>query len=273
MSTYLRIVFFLVCACGTVTASADPWSSRGPHAVVVDTDLGPKKEFVVFRPAEMSVDAPRPIVVFCIGTGAKPKGYTAMLEHWASHGFFVIAGNDPQQANGEQAARALAWAIEQNKPGGRYAGMLDPQAIAASGHSQGGNAALHLALREPRVRSVLALQPGGGGAAKLLDAADQSKLKVPVFYICGGRDMIVPPKRCNARFDGTPERAWVGIVKRATHFALTARRAGKDNIHIRRHGTRWLHAHTRGDENARAGFYGRGFALGRDKAWRAVRRK
>jgi hypothetical protein len=240
--------------------------------VVVEQGVGPGGQLSVFRPAELEVDAPYPVVVWSVGTGGSPDAYGGLLEHWASHGFVVVAGDDGNQANGDQAVLALEWIIDQNGPGGAYEGMIDEQAIAASGHSQGGNACLHLALRDDRVTTVLPIEPGRGelGDAEI---ADQSMLSVPVFYVCGENDNIVPADWCFDRFEGTPDDAWLGFVRDANHFAPVGRELGSDDVEMRRYGTRWLHAQLNDDEDARAAFEGLAWELARDAAWTDVMRR
>jgi dienelactone hydrolase len=149
--------------------------------------------------------------------------------------------------------------------------MIDEQAIAASGHSQGGNACLHVALRDERVRAVLPIEPGLGELGDA-EVADESMLMVPVFYICGEDDHVVPPDWCLDRFEDTPANAWQGVVRGAGHFAPVGRELGSDDVEIRRYGTRWLHAHLNDDAEAREAFEGEAWELASDSAWMDVMR-
>jgi predicted esterase len=259
-------------ACVDLDLGDDRWSMLGPHEVTIEPGLGPDDQLVVYRPSELETDAPHPVVVFCVGTGGSPENYGGLLEHWASHGFIVVAGDDGDQANGDQALLALDWVIEQNAAGGLYEGMIDDQAIAASGHSQGGNACLHVALKDERVRTVLAIEPGLGNHGDA-EEADESLLTVPVFYICGEDDKVVLPELCFDRFDDTPADAWVGVVRGEGHYAPVGREIGSDGVEVRRYGTRWLYAFLDDDAEALEGFEGDAWALERDAAWMDVMRR
>jgi len=271
MRVQMVMTAILLSGCGRVDPGDDRWSRPGDHASVVEESLGPDEQFTVFRPEDLSVDGPHPVVVWSVGTGASPGGYGALLRHWASHGLVVVAGDDGNQAVGDQALQALDWILGENLDSGRYPGQLDAGAVAASGHSQGGNACLHVALRDERVQTALPIQPGEGGLG-FVDAAHDSQLEVPVFYICGEADTVVPPQRCADRFSDAKRRAWMGVVENATHFAVSATREGADNAEIRGYSTRWLKARLTGDRKAAEAFDGDDWGLVRDPDWINVHR-
>jgi predicted dienelactone hydrolase len=100
---------------------------------------------------------PFPLVVFSHGFALRPELYSMLVEHYASHGFVVLA---PDHADGGdwiesawQAAsdrprdiqRTLAFAEALNAPEGAFAGALDLENIALVGHSFGGYTALAMA--------------------------------------------------------------------------------------------------------------------------------
>lgn len=272
MNRVLLALVVLATGCRQADPGDDVWSMRGDAAVTVEEGAGPGGHFSVYRPTDLATGAPHPVVVFSVGTGGSPDAYRALLEHWASHGFVVVAGDDGNQANGDQALEGLAWILAEDAPGGGYAGMIDEDAVGASGHSQGGNACLHVALRDARVDAVVPLEPGRGelGDAEI---ADQSRLAVPVFYVCGENDRIVSPDWCRERFVGTPASAWMGVVRGANHFAPVAREPGTDDVEMRGWSTRWLRAWLAGDAEARAGFEGDAWTLATDPAWTDVMRR
>ena len=78
---------------------------------------------------------------------------------------------------------------------------------------------------------------------------------------------------CRERFDGTPARAWMGVVRGANHFAPVADDAGTDDVEIRGWTTRWLRARLRGDAEAAAGFDGDAWTLAVDPGWTDVTRR
>jgi hypothetical protein len=140
------------------------------------------------------------------------------------------------------------------------------------GHSQGGNACLHVALRDQRVTAVLPVMPGEGTLGNA-EKADESGLTVPAFYVCGEDDGLVPPSWCEERFDDTPANAWMGVVRDTGHFAPVGDAAGEDQVDIRRYTTMWLYAILKDDPEARPGFFGDDWSLAADAAWMSVARR
>jgi predicted dienelactone hydrolase len=100
---------------------------------------------------------PFPLIVFSHGFALRPELYSTLVEHYASHGFVVLA---PDHADGgdwtESAWRAasdrprdiertLAFAETLDAPGAAFAGALDLEHVALVGHSFGGYTALAMA--------------------------------------------------------------------------------------------------------------------------------
>jgi predicted dienelactone hydrolase len=102
--------------------------------------------------------APYPLVIFSHGFGADAVWYTNLIEHYASHGFIVLAPEhveqwDPESGDIWKASidrpldikRALDYAEQITAPGGDMAGRIDMQHVAVVGHSYGGYTALAMA--------------------------------------------------------------------------------------------------------------------------------
>jgi len=73
---------------------------------------------------------------------------TKAIEAWASE---YERGQDPLSAFLQKAEKALEFAIEKK--------LIDPKKIAVAGLSRGGLIALHLAARDPRIRTLAAFAP------------------------------------------------------------------------------------------------------------------
>ena len=129
-----------------------------------------------------------PVVLFSPGYGASRAFYTGLLADLASRGFVVLALDHPYEApvveladgglatpvqrflpddrdrsrymSAQQALRAadLRHVVDRiGRPGAfgpRLSGRLDPQHIAAIGHSFGGASAVEAAMGDPRIRAV-----------------------------------------------------------------------------------------------------------------------
>jgi predicted dienelactone hydrolase len=98
---------------------------------------------------------PYPLVVFSHGFSANPEWYSTLPEHYASHGFIVLAPEHVEQEWSEVAAasidrprdikQTLDYAEEVTAPGGGLAGQIDMENVAVVGHSFGGYTALAMA--------------------------------------------------------------------------------------------------------------------------------
>jgi predicted dienelactone hydrolase len=99
--------------------------------------------------------APYPLVIFSHGFAANAVWYNTLLEHYASHGFIVLAPEhadrwDPEKSEAWKATidrppdikRTLDYAAQIAAPGGDMAGQIDMQRVAVIGQSAGGEAAL-----------------------------------------------------------------------------------------------------------------------------------
>ena len=102
--------------------------------------------------------APYPLVIFSHGFGANAVWYTNLIEHYASHGFVVLAPEHIEQFDPDfgdiwkasidrplDIKRALDYAEQITAPGGDMAGRIDMEHVAVIGHSSGGYTALAMA--------------------------------------------------------------------------------------------------------------------------------
>lgn len=97
-------------------------------------------------------DVPHPVVIFSHGFALNPEWYSDLTEHYASHGFLVLAP-EHTEADWFETPRAsfdrprditltLDFAESLNAPGGLWAGRADMEKVAVVGHSYGGYTAL-----------------------------------------------------------------------------------------------------------------------------------
>ncbi len=123
-------------------------------------------------------DAPHPVVVFTPGGSSYAELSTALAEQLASSGYVVILVQPDAELEdsgtglaGSQPAAALIDALRiarqrqvthvldlLDEPGtAALVGPIDPQRIAAGGHSYGGSTAFNASLTDPRIRAVFDL--------------------------------------------------------------------------------------------------------------------
>lgn len=224
--------------------------------------------FRVFQPTPLGEGVKLPLVVFSRGTSLNNNGtayYDSLLTGLAARGYIVISGDDGNQGEGAQALRALDWA-KQN------VAEVDATRIGAMGHSQGGNAAVHVGIQRPtEIKAVLALMPGAGTLGNVLGGdvsrADDSALAAPTLYMCGSADLIVPTRQCRLRFNDKNAPAWRATLTQANHFAPA------NDARVATLAQQWFGARLRGECAASAVFDGPQFSLANNPEYIGVARK
>src|SRR5882724_2468821 len=112
----------------------DDYGAHGPLATQRDNNTGPGAVYDVFRPTTLG-PAPRkhPIVSWANGTLFGVDGYQKLLDHWASHGFVVIAAHSQSTAGGATHKAGIDWLVaESARSSSPYFGLLDTTAIGAA---------------------------------------------------------------------------------------------------------------------------------------------
>jgi len=183
-----------------------------------------------------------PLIVFSHSSGGHRRSATFLATHLASHGYVVAAMDhseivaaelrrDEGETDGDRAARIAAviasrvpdirFLIDQllGAPGGDIA--LDAARIGLVGHSFGGWTVLATAEVEPRVRSVVAMGPGGStnprpGILPLTLTFDWGR-DVPTLYLAAEEDVMIPLASVYELFHRTPASKRLFILRRADH--------------------------------------------------------
>jgi len=89
----------------------------------------------VHRPRDLEGD--HGVILWGNGTGTTPTSYRALLSHWASWGFIVVAANTTNAGTGRAMLSCLDWLQRSS-----LAPYADLSKVGASGHSQGGGGAI-----------------------------------------------------------------------------------------------------------------------------------
>jgi hypothetical protein len=136
------------------------YGARGPYHVTWDKDTGPGGAYDVFRPAPFEAQRKHPIISWANGTLFGITDYQRLLEHWASHGFVVIAGHTNSTAGGGSHKAGIDWLVAENaRSGSPYFGVLDATKIGAAGHSQGGGATIAAGADKPGHTGIVTVLP------------------------------------------------------------------------------------------------------------------
>jgi hypothetical protein len=197
-----------------------PYSGSGPFPATRDEPASVPSH-TIYRPQDLSKTGKLPILLWASG-GCRNTSveFTRFLGEIASHGYLVVAvgrsdvpfmivdynGGMGVLANGPVAKstvplqvndpaimlRGLDWAVAENsQEGGALYGKVDISKVAALGQSCGGAQAFRAA-RDPRIRTVIALNSGfpakSGGSTEPAMVADWTAemLTIPSALFEGG---------------------------------------------------------------------------------------
>ncbi|WP_433331238.1 alpha/beta hydrolase family protein [Spirillospora sp. CA-294931] len=251
--TLLATALTATLASPVAAAETTDWSKPGPHATAVET--GPVN--TLYYPKNIAQSTRRhPVIVWGNGTGAVPGVYRDLLAQWASHGFIVSAANTPMSNSGVEMRAGIDDLAKRDKDtSSKFHGRVDLEHIGASGHSQGGAAAIVVGA-DPRVDTILPVQPG--------PLADIDKVHGPAFLMAGQNDTTVRPAMVKAFYDDADHiPAIYGEVRDADHFTPVG-----DPGPFTGPTTAWFRFQLMNDPDARTEFYGPNCGICTDtKTW------
>ncbi|MCX5403152.1 acetylxylan esterase [Streptomyces sp. NBC_00335] len=239
-------------------AVAADYGAPGPYATAVEVGV----VTTLYYPRDIATSNRRhPVIVWGNGTFAFPVVYRDLLLHWAGQGFIVAAANTPQSNLGVSMRAGIDLLTRRNAdPGSAFHDHVDLEHIGASGHSQGGAAAIVVGA-DPRIDTILPIQPG--------PLANINEVHVPALLLAGQKDSIVFPFLVRAFYDAADHiPAVYGELRGADHFTVVG-----DPGPFAAPTTAWFKAHLMGDQAARAQFFGAGCGICTDSGtWSDVRR-
>jgi dienelactone hydrolase len=197
---------------GKAWPTANP-TAKGPFEVAADKNVGPlagiandpiygqQMRFNVYRPKNLATSGYlHPIVIWANGYKDNPEEnppkcfidrnqnwcgqYKPMVEHLASHGFFVLAPLSTATGDGNPlpTIAGLDWIIKVNNDSvaSPYYHRLDTSKIGQLGHSYGGMSTCKSAA-DPRYKALMTIC----GTSTL------SGVHTPMLFYCGGKDNTV----------------------------------------------------------------------------------
>lgn len=158
--------------------------------------------------AALANDGPYPVVIFSHGFALNPEWYGELIEHFASHGFVVLAAEHVEHDWFEALYAAidrpvditatLDLAEDLTAPDGVWPGALDLEATALVGHSFGGYTALAMAGAQLNTPAIAA-------HCGALDPMD------PKGFLCApfaGREAEMAE---HAGLDAVPDTLWPSV--------------------------------------------------------------
>ncbi|HWH00072.1 MAG TPA: alpha/beta hydrolase, partial [Pilimelia sp.] len=179
-----------------------------------------------------------PVVLFSHGLHSEPGRHAALILRWAAAGFVVAAPAYPYTRAATLAFSradvrnqpADAWYVLREvtalneRPGDAFAGHLDPDRLAAAGHSAGGftTTGLFTPGHDPRLRAGIVI--AGGGLAGAFAGPPAALL-----FVHGSADRVVPITLGRAAYERVPwPRAFLTMLGQGHGEYLGAGRPGFD---------------------------------------------
>lgn len=195
-------------------------SDRGP-LTIQSTDLALASPPLVQKNLKIKVTWPAekgvyPLLLWSHGMTATPDVYPALIDHWVSHGYSVMAVRHRDSREIPQKDRAVSFENWQERPKEvsfildqlsviekaipDLSGKIDQHHIAAGGYSFGGQTALLLAgagqkdgihLRDDQVQAVIAISPAG--PRDFFHPSSYTTIATPMLVTAGTRDTAKYP--------------------------------------------------------------------------------
>ena len=249
--------------------AVNDYGARGPLATMHDANTGPGGVYDIFRPTTLGpIPRKNPIISWANGTLFGISSYQMLLDHWASHGFVVIAAHSQSTAGGATHKAGIDWLVAENARGASiYFGFLDTTAIGAAGHSQGGGATIAAGANQPGPTGIVATLPLMPILSFETDKTIVMRQAAPMFNINATMDTRDPTGAvANQIYAGSNrelvQAAFIGIHEDAMSAAMFAPTLA------------WFRLHLMGDGAAKAMFYpDKTCGLCQNTAWKQVRYK
>jgi hypothetical protein len=243
------------------------YGARGPFTVAREMNTGPGSAYDVFHPTPLADGRRHPIISWANGTLFALNDYQKLLEHWASHGFVVIAGHTSSTAGGGTHKTGIDWLVAENGGGNNiYAGTLDTAHVGAAGHSQGGGATIAAGAQKAGPLALTTTLPLMPILSYESDKTILGKQTAPMFNINATMDDRDPTGAIaeqifTAAKAELVQAAYIGIHEDAMSAAMFAPTLA------------WFRLRLMGDTQARATFYPAGTCglCTMSPAWKQVR--
>jgi dienelactone hydrolase len=176
---------------------------------------------------------PLPLIVFCHGFSLLPSTYARLLDAWTRAGYVVAAPvfpvenadapGGPDEADLVNQPEDVSFVISQllrvnRSPQSRLHGLIDPDRIAAAGHSDGGETAFAVAYERHyldwRVRLALVLS----GAPLPPERVIPRRASPPLLGVQGSADTINPPRVTRELFLDAARPKYMLTLLRSGHL-------------------------------------------------------
>ncbi len=212
----------------------------------------------VYRPTTLQGD--HPVILWGNGTGASPSAYSALLRHWASWGFVVVAANTTNAGSGQEMLACLTW-LERSA----LASRVNTGKVGTSGHSQGGGGAV-MAGVDPRITTTAPIEGYMLGLGH--STTSHTRQSGPMLLLSGSADTLVSPRLNHAPlFQRANVPVFWATLAGASHFEPT-----RDGGGFRGITTAWFLYQLKGDATATLQFEGASCGFCNATGWTVERK-
>ncbi len=211
---------------GATRASYDirTWLPADTSALVPD-EAAPLYELYAWRDVDGSQDGPFPLVLFSHGFAGYRMQSATLLTHIASWGYVVVAPEHPERGLSRivsdlvpaadaspETIRSLLDAFGAGADDGTpFAGMVDMDRVAMTGHSAGGGTTIAV-FDDERIDAAIVYAAGSG---------DLTPTGKPVLFLAGALDGIIPISSVRAGYDASVSPRRLISMARTGHLAFS----------------------------------------------------
>ena len=192
-------------------------SEDGPFEAVTVQNTGPNRGYTLYHPRALADSGVlHPIVTWGNGGLTTPVDYDYLLPHLATHGFVVIASNNPLVGAADMRS-GVDWVITQNESAeSPLYQALDVENVSAMGYSNGGLATLGMS-DDPRLVTIVIIS--GGNTTASARTTNIPKIHTPAAYLCTAD--AASRGNCAADFAALDVPAVFGVLNGSTHTSVT----------------------------------------------------
>ena len=244
------------------------YNAAGPHDVGYreEIDASTGTAHVVYHPEPMP-DV-YPLLVWGNGTNTLVGKYGGLLRHLATWGIIAAGNFCNETGTGRELAETTEFLLSLSRSKDSVlSGRIDPERIAAAGHSQGSTGAIKAHTDFPigkTMKAVIAVSLPALFWCDPEDRYDTSLVQAPFLVIGGKADFIISPFRINRRAVMNVE---AGVPAFLAMTMAGHMQAEGDGGRFRGCITAWLRWWLCDDADASALFSGENAELIADKRW------
>ena len=197
-----------------------------------------------FADIPASTKGPFPLVVFSHGFGSSYRFSSRHHAHVASYGFVVVTVDHPERGLASQLGQGpadksrsdvqeltdgvAAAVAESKRPGSLISGAIEPERLAAEGHSAGGRASANFTMADARVDAWIGLAPSPPGDRPMNNSTTvpgpnpaAANVRGSALIITADADVAIPTASSDSTFEGLKSPKRKVVLDNSGHNVFT----------------------------------------------------